>query len=789
MNEDIKFNTEVLKESKWIWYDIPCDNLVNSWMQGRRTFFLKSVPATEKIHITADSKYRLYINEQHVTMGPARGFQESWPYDTIDISRYLKKGKNVICALVHNYGVSNFQYIHKGWAGFLLISGSGISSNEKWRVRLAPGFISHTTRTTVQLGFQEFFDARKDDGRWLSVSYDDSKWLKPFCMTLGSMPWHNLQRRGIPLLKEQFHLPKIITSCSNRKSLKGYEGASNIVNLYLEEKRIWKKNIYNLKSDGHESQFEIGRLNKDSSAACCLDFGKEVVGSISLDISGAHGGEIVDSLVCESVNGLTPVIMPTNLSSHIAFGNRLVLKTGKTSHEQFEQWGFRYLILIFRNCSSKLKIGVQLRSLLYPLELKGSFQSSNSVLNRIYDMSVLTQQCCMLDAYVDCPWREQVQWWGDARIQGRNTFILSADSRLFARGIRQIGNQNVPNGLTYGHAPTIAHHCILPDFTLTWILTHWDYYWQTGDLSLFNEMKERIHSALSYFENQTSENGLLGYDERYWLFLDWVEMSKEGYPALYNLFYMMALKSAVKLFSLVNDDQSASTYLARLKKLTRSVKRHLFDKNTGMIFSGLTKDGKKIKRNFPHVYALAILLDILPENNRTYARKVIKPVLQARKISKNYPSPFFINYIFEAARKMNLHYDVIRCIERHWGSMLNRGLTTTEETWNARPGLWSQCHAWSAHPIVHFSETLLGINQTAPGWNEIKFSPVFSNIDFVKGTVATPLGVIEAQWSKTEKEISISLNLPDSMKCRVDIPGTESIEIKGRKHQWVIKHR
>ena len=82
----------------------------------------------------------------------------------------------------------------------------------------------------------------------------------------------------------------------------------------------------------------------------------------------------------------------------------------------------------------------------------------------------------MIDAYVDCPWREQAQWWGDARVQAANTFHLSADARMLKRGIRQIAAQEPPNGLTYGMTPTMSHHCILPDYTLTWVMTIWDYY-------------------------------------------------------------------------------------------------------------------------------------------------------------------------------------------------------------------------------------------------------------------------------------------------------------------------
>src|SRR3972149_521002 len=108
---------------------------------------------------------------------------------------------------------------------------------------------------------------------------------------------------------------------------------------------------------------------------------------------------------------------------------------------------------------------LRLRETVYPLKITGQFKSGDRVLNDIHRICVQTQKVCCLDSYVDTPWREQAQWWGDARVQAQNTVHLSGDMRLLARGIRSVGAQRTPNGLTYGHAPTIAHGCILPDFT------------------------------------------------------------------------------------------------------------------------------------------------------------------------------------------------------------------------------------------------------------------------------------------------------------------------------------
>src|SRR4029077_1857694 len=49
-----------------------------------------------------------------------------------------------------------------------------------------------------------------------------------------------------------------------------------------------------------------------------------------------------------------------------------------------------------------------------------------------------------------------------------------------------------------------------------------------------------------------------------------------------------------------------------------------------------------------------------------------------------------------------------------WRQMIERGLTTFAE--NPEPTR-SDCHAWSAHPIVGFFQIVAGITSVAPGWN------------------------------------------------------------------------
>jgi len=70
----------------------------------RRTFDLAAAPSSFVVHVTADNRYKLYVNGELVSLGPARGDLQHWRYESVDIASHLKAGKNVLAAVVWNFG-------------------------------------------------------------------------------------------------------------------------------------------------------------------------------------------------------------------------------------------------------------------------------------------------------------------------------------------------------------------------------------------------------------------------------------------------------------------------------------------------------------------------------------------------------------------------------------------------------------------------------------------------------------------------------------------------------------
>ena len=527
----------------------------------------------------------------------------------------------------------------------------------------------------------------------------------------------------------------------------------------------------------------VAPTGKNGFRSYLLDFGRQVVGSAGFEIEGAAGGEIVDTLHVETVNAatLTPDYVP-DLHCRMAFAHRLTCRAGAQSHFFYHTFGFRYLVLTVRGSTGELRVRPRLRTAFYPLERRGGFRTPDAELQGIWDVCAWTQRVCSLDAYVDTPWREQAQWWGDARVQAKNTFFYSGDTRLFRRGIKQIATQRTPNGLTYGHAPTMAHGCILPDFSLIWLLTLWDYYWQTESTEPFEAHQDAIEDVLNYFKTTVDlKTGLLRYDSRYWCFLDWADVFREGTPTILNLWLALALEKLVLLYRLAGRKAEAAASERWRRGVVQALGK-LVGKN-GFLRDGYDERGRPVEKASIHSQILGLMAGVSGIAKAKVLEETVLPFIRGEAEPAAPPSSYWITYVFEWLREEGHGKDVLDCIRRRWSPMIAHG--TTWELFNPIPGDTSYSHAWSAHPLFHLMQIAGGIVQAAPGWRKVRFEPCFA-LDACEASVPSPQGLIRASWQKDGGRIEARLDLPRGVEAEVILPGIGKQTIQ-KSQRWNLR--
>ena len=185
-------------KAKWIWKKQRNYNLYNQTVIAKKIFNVNNFKSAD-IYITADSFYRLYINQIWVNDGPAKGWPNHFPYDKIDVSSYLKKGSNEIKVEARYNGIGNLRSTPQQ-AGLLvqldikLNTGElkQIISDKSWKVASAKQWISNTPKLCLTRGPWECYDAQlENSGRFTNAA-------ELFEANAG--PWKGLNQRSTSLL-------------------------------------------------------------------------------------------------------------------------------------------------------------------------------------------------------------------------------------------------------------------------------------------------------------------------------------------------------------------------------------------------------------------------------------------------------------------------------------------------------------------------------------------------------------------------------------------------------------
>ena len=83
-------------KARWISYPGEAPNVYGVY-HFRKSFDLEVVPSRFIVHVSADNRYKLYVNGKLVSLGPARGDIYNWSFETVDLARCLELCRAETC--------------------------------------------------------------------------------------------------------------------------------------------------------------------------------------------------------------------------------------------------------------------------------------------------------------------------------------------------------------------------------------------------------------------------------------------------------------------------------------------------------------------------------------------------------------------------------------------------------------------------------------------------------------------------------------------------------------------
>jgi len=770
------------------------------WVKGKNTrpdrhvyfrgrFEVKPGVRQVLVHLSADSRYLFYLDGCYQGRGPAKCDPKYQYYDTYDVTGKVKTGGHLVAALVNHLGEETFSYT-LGRGGFLcqieVCYRDGrcetYGTDERWKVKESQAWSRSAQKTTVQMGFQEIFDGRKEPAGWQLPSFDESGWERP--LLLGKppvLPWKTLTARDILFLKEKKQWPLRVVE-SGEIAEKGDWDNRKIAELL--------ENELHLSSPGQASGkfrnvLDGGDRFAETSVPECglyliVDFGREVTGFPFVVLETEEEGGIIDLAYDELLIENRPQPRRAgNGSAHYA--DRYFTRRGKAAYQNSFTWrGFRYLELVLRNFRKPVRLhSLGLVSYHYPVTRSGSFRSSDSLMNRIWDVGRETLYLCMHDSYEDCPWREQAQWWGDGRVQALVNYYVFGDRRLIRKGLRQIAEtqERRKDGLMlpFGPGGGRSSPCkVIPAFCLIWVLSLKEYYLFTGDRECLKNWYPYLTRLMSGFSNFLTARHLLKFGPDHWNFIDWAPLDYQGETTALNCYYVAALRAAAEISELNGALDRKEEYLRQAAAVKNAVNRFLWDEKRGLYADSII--GNKLSRIYSqHSNSLAVLFDVAGE-----ADKVLKTTLTDRELVP-VASPYFMFYFLGALFRRGEHRLAYEIMRRRWGEMVSKGAATFwevfEEVVNKKQG-WSLCHAWSSVPNYYLFSEYLSVKPLEPGFKKVLIAPKSAGVSRMDGVIPTPHGRISVYW-QAEPKFSIKVNLPKGITATLRLPGRKPFDLSG----------
>lgn len=147
--------------AKWIWHAQAAT--FNSTVLFKHRFPRPGGDSTPQLSVTAESRYRVFVNGQWIADGPARAWPDSYLIDRHPLPLEMLREENVIEVLVTHWGFDNFQHIATPPGLLLLLEQDGevlSATGADWEAALAEEYNHRAPRFGCQLGFEEICDTR-----------------------------------------------------------------------------------------------------------------------------------------------------------------------------------------------------------------------------------------------------------------------------------------------------------------------------------------------------------------------------------------------------------------------------------------------------------------------------------------------------------------------------------------------------------------------------------------------------------------------------------------------------
>lgn len=708
----------------------------------RTEFDIRQQPVKATLYLCGLGLYKLRINgetigNQELSPTPT-DYRKEVKYNTFDVTKVLQSGSNAIGVTLgngrffHMRHTEVFEYpkmILQMEMEFADGSKQMVVSDDSWKVTANGPIIANNEYDG------EEYDARKEMPGWDQSGFDGREWMNAELIT----PPHGQ-------LSAQLN-----------------------------------KNIRVM-----DSVNPIG-IQKLKEVKYILDMGQNMVGWLQMKVKGDKGTQ-VNLRFAEFLNE-DGTINQDNLRGGLAIDTYTLKGEGLEVWEPlFTSHGFRFVEITGYPGTPKIS-DFEGRVVYDEMEQTGFFETSNTLINKIYNSAYWSIRGNYRGMPTDCPQRtERMGWTGDRAIGSYGESFIYNNNNLYAKWVNDICITQREDGSVSDIAP--SYWSSYTD-NMTWPGTY---------LTVSNMLYEQYGNKEPIIKYYASMKKWLYYMRDKYMTADHI-MPKDQYgdwctppedptfndpkdPGLVTdkeligtSYYFHMLKLLEKFAYILDKPEDAKEFEEQSVVVGKAYNAKFFNKEKGYY-----------SNNTVTANLLSLSFDLVPEEYK----KVVFENIEKRTLGefKGHVSSGIIGCqwlmrgLTDNGRADIAYQMLLKTDYPGFGYMIEKGATTIWEHWNGdamEKWIDSQNHVMQLGDlIIWFYEDLAGIKNT-PGssaFKKITMKPqLVDGLDHVKASYHSVYGWIKSSWEKKEASFQWNITIPCNTTATVYIPASSESSV------------
>lgn len=416
--------------------------------------------------------------------------------------------------------------------------------------------------------------------------------------------------------------------------------------------------------------------------------------------------------------------------------------------------------------------------------LTGSFETSNSKLNKLQSNIKWGLLGNFFDVPLDCPQRaERLGWTGDALAFAPTSLYIADVHAFWAAWMQSIREEQFANKGIPVVVPNEVGVIVQSGWSDAAVTIPWDTYMRVGDVNILADNYDLMTGWIEYHQTHLT-NGISSMST----VGDWLQPystrkdNRRGHAShelISTAFYARSVELTAKTARALGKIKDAQKYETLHQNIKQRFQEYFFNEE------GVTIQGEETQTS----YLLAIGFNLLTDDMEKKAGvQLVKQIEVANShLRTGFLGTPLLAPVLERIGRADIAFNLLlKESYPSWLYSINQGATTMWERWDGFSH--EKGFAKRQGSLNHYAygaigqwlyERLVGISPSSAGYKSIMIAPLLTNkLDQASGSFESVYGLISSSWERQDKQLKMTVTIPPNTSALIYVPLTTVSEEK-----------